>query len=204
MKRPSLQTTRLVRQATEAIKAEARLPRLDALYTTLERDEFLRESNAIEGVRDEASYRQALVAWQHLIKQKGKLTQSVVLQTHKLLMRNQPIAGYLRGYFRDCAVYIGDRTGTNHRHVPLAIQQWLGHMATYPADKWKELHVEYERIHPFIDGNGRTGRMFMNWFRLKHGLPLLIIRTGGEQREYYSWFKKENERKPVKRFARYL
>lgn len=52
----------------------------------------------------------------------------------------------------------------------------------------KNHHVEYEIIHPFVDGNGRTGRMFMNWERLKGGLPILVIHEGEEQQEYYKWF----------------
>ena len=51
----------------------------------------------------------------------------------------------------------------------------------------KASHIAYERIHPFIDGNGRTGRMFMNWQRLKAGLPILVIKEK-EKQEYYKWF----------------
>ncbi len=59
----------------------------------------------------------------------------------------------------------------------------------------KMLHVEYERIHPFVDGNGRTGRMFMNWWRMKNGLPVLVIHEGEEQMDYYQWFKDSQDRK---------
>ncbi len=53
---------------------------------------------------------------------------------------------------------------------------------------WKELHVMYERIHPFLDGNGRTGRIFMNWTRVKRcKLPVLVIKEE-ERQEYYKWF----------------
>jgi len=51
----------------------------------------------------------------------------------------------------------------------------------------KKLHVHYEAIHPFIDGNGRTGRMFMNYWRVKVGLPILVIKEL-ERHEYYEWF----------------
>ncbi len=57
-------------------------------------------------------------------------------------------------------------------------------------EEWsQQLHVSYEKIHPFVDGNGRTGRMFMNWWRLTNGLPLLIIHEGDEQYNYYQWFQ---------------
>lgn len=38
-----------------------------------------------------------------------------------------------------------------------------------------ESHITFEKIHPFSDGNGRTGRMVMNYSLLKNGLPPLII-----------------------------
>ena len=50
-------------------------------------------------------------------------------------------------------------------------------------------HIWFEKIHPFEDGNGRTGRILMNIQRLNAGLPLLIIHEGKEQMEYYKWFQ---------------
>ena len=41
------------------------------------------------------------------------------------------------------------------------------------AAKW---HGYYEYLHPFRDGNGRTGRLLSNFILLKTGHPLLIIR----------------------------
>lgn len=39
-----------------------------------------------------------------------------------------------------------------------------------------EAHIQFEKIHPFSDGNGRTGRMVMNYSLLENNLPPLIIR----------------------------
>ena len=36
-------------------------------------------------------------------------------------------------------------------------------------------HHKFEKIHPFMDGNGRTGRMIMNYILLKNNLPPTII-----------------------------
>ena len=55
-------------------------------------------------------------------------------------------------------------------------------------DKITENHVKFESIHPFVDGNGRTGRLLMNWIRIKIGLPILVIKES-EKFEYYKWFE---------------
>ena len=36
-------------------------------------------------------------------------------------------------------------------------------------------HLNFENIHPFADGNGRTGRTLMNYFLMTHGLPPVIV-----------------------------
>ena len=37
-------------------------------------------------------------------------------------------------------------------------------------------HHKFEKVHPFMDGNGRTGRMILNYILIKHKYPPLIIR----------------------------
>lgn len=38
-----------------------------------------------------------------------------------------------------------------------------------------EKHIEFERIHPFNDGNGRTGRMIILYSLLENNIPPIII-----------------------------
>lgn len=157
-------------------------------------EEFIRESNAIEGVYDEQSFQEALEAWDY-IKGKPILTIPEILHTHELLMRSQPIPSHSLGWWRSCRIFVGGREGLNWQYIPNAMEDWVQMMNLqfdYDKDAMehhsKKLHVTYERIHPFIDGNGRTGRMFMNWWRLRNNLPLLIIKES-EVEDYYSWFK---------------
>lgn len=151
--------------------------------------EFLRESNAIEGVYDEDSLVQAEAAFAYLLKQKV-MTPSVVCNTHKILMTGQGLYADELGAYRRVAVYIGGKAALMSLLIPERMDEWCKRMNN-PAlvEHWKEMHVEYEKIHPFVDGNGRTGRMFMNWQRIRAGLHLHIIHEGAEQREYYGWFK---------------
>lgn len=147
--------------------------------------EFLRESNAIEGVVDDDSLTQAIIAWDYLI-QKPELSVGVVLNTHKILMLNQPLQPNERGYFRRCGVSVGGRYGLEWYKIPETIWEWCERANLYPR-QWRKMHIEYEVIHPFIDGNGRTGRMFLNWQRLKCGYEIKVIKNA-EKEKYYRWF----------------
>lgn len=160
-------------------------------------EEFLRESNAIEGIYDEDSLQQALYAWQYLSEQ-NDLTVGVVLKTHKILMLNHNLLPSEKGYFRSVTVYIGGKPAINALKINDQIYDWVERM-NEPGSSHSELmtdeeiskylHIKYEKIHPFVDGNGRTGRMFMNWWRIRNNLPILVIYEGDEQMEYYKWFK---------------
>ncbi len=147
--------------------------------------EFLQESNFIEGVVDSQSLDDAVLAWEFCIAQ-PKLTEVVIRETHKILMKNQKIWEEDKGRYRSIMVYIGGKAALNAVHISGEIQKWCRKMKRLPAD-WKGMHVAYEKIHPFIDGNGRTGRIFMNWHRARLGLSTLIIKEL-EKYQYYQWF----------------
>lgn len=150
-------------------------------------NEFLKESNAIEGVFDEQSLVDALKAWQYIEKQK-KLSLPNVLETHKILMRNQSLDKRWKGKLRTVPVWIGLREGSNWRTLPYNIMNWIDKANRIKTiNEIKQDHVEYEDLHPFADGNGRTGRIFMNWQMIKNGFDILIIKEE-ERQEYYTWF----------------
>ena len=151
-------------------------------------DDFIRESNAIEGVYDNQSIGDAREAYLYCTSNE-LLNIEVILKTHSMLMANQPVAPEHKGFFRKEAVFIGGREAPGAVGIPYLIQQWLETTNQAKSEKQIKLdHIEYERIHPFIDGNGRTGRIFMNFQRQKAGLPILVIRES-EKQNYYKWFE---------------
>jgi Fic family protein len=168
------------------------------MITTEELD-FLRESNNIEEEWDDKSLQDAILAWEH-VRSKQKLTRKLILEVHALLMRSRDtLENTQKGVFRDGPVWVGLREGKPWYVVPELIENWLSSVnadahlngmlrQVGSEDKAKELHVQYEHIHPFFDGNGRTGRIFYNWHRMRIGLPVQIIHYGKEQQEYYTWF----------------
>ena len=150
-------------------------------------EEFLRESNAIEREYSEESYTDSWKAWKFLVNF-DELTLSRLLEVHRVLMLNlnKNIAGRIRR--------INVRIGYVKALAPERVEEKLNQLLNWvpkTEEDIKKWHVEYETIHPFEDGNGRTGRIFMNWQRVLNDLPLLIIHEGEEQSEYYTWFRQQ-------------
>lgn len=158
---------------------------------------FLKESNRIEQEMSDIAFADAQAAWAFL-EDKDRMTPSVILCIHDLLMKN--IDKDIAGDWRDCPVMIGGRV------VPYVSQALIEdevkrlctqimHSIEEKINVSQDLHIAFEYIHPFTDGNGRVGRIIYNWHRLKLGLPIHIIKAdwpkkNGEQMTYYSWFKK--------------
>lgn len=55
-------------------------------------------------------------------------------------------------------------------------------------DKIARYHIEFERIHPFEDRNGRTGRLLINYELLKNNLPPVVI-TKEDRIKYFEFLK---------------
>lgn len=156
--------------------------------------EFLQESNRIEGEYSSVADHDAYEAWNYAFKNRGKINIAYILEIHRLLMRH--LRPDIAGKIRDCDVYIGGQRkpfiseslieGELLMRVCFEI---IMRGALDKRKKAKEVHIAFENIHPFQDGNGRVGRILYNIHRLKLGLLIYIIHSGEEQSEYYGWFR---------------
>ncbi len=153
---------------------------------TSKTQEFLRESNYIEGEYSHIALRDAHEAWAYAVVRKH-LTLNDIKQIHYLLMRN--LRPDIAGKWRTCDVYIGGerKRFSSIRSLEKKVSEWIEGLK---INDYKTAHILFENIHPFEDGNGRTGRILMNWQITRKSSPLLIIHSGEEQMEYYKWFRK--------------
>lgn len=152
---------------------------------TPEVTEFLKNSNAIEQVFDETSLADAENAFS-FISSFNQIDLYELLHCHDILMANQPIEEEYKGKFRNCPVWVGGHDTQHYKLIPTFMDTFLDKINK--DEDWKETHVFFEKCHPFIDGNGRIGRILMNWHRQRIGLPILDIATVKQVLDYYKWF----------------
>lgn len=155
-------------------------------------DKYLRElieqSNLIEGIDDPAEIDQSLVAWNDLITRKV-LGHAAICKTQKVITLHQHnLMPHQRGYYRSMSqvnVIVGGYVAPSHTMVELLMGNWVLDYASLTP--W-EAHVRFEKIHPFVDGNGRTGRMLMWWHELSLGQEPTLIKAS-ERQAYYAKLK---------------
>lgn len=152
--------------------------------------QWIRESNLIESVNERAADEVCTKAYKKFLR--GPLTLKTVLKLHGEIMADRDIYGgphpEWKGALRNIDVSVGGRNCPAWQQVPGLIMHWFSVWALADIEESiKQAHVEFEHIHPFADGNGRVGRMVMNYQRDKIGLPPANI-TWLERWDYYAWF----------------
>lgn len=119
---------------------------------------------------------------------KQPLNTDVILLLHKMLLTN--IRDEVVGRFRinEEMVRVGEHIGLPPEFIAGRIQEILinyNSKIEIPfIHRVAMLHAEFESIHPFIDGNGRIGRVINNYLLTREGFPPVIVRNK-EKESYY-------------------
>ena len=144
-----------------------------------------------------------------LVKEQEPLSESVIKQIHYLVLADKKED---RGVYRRVPVRI---MGAKHEPVqPYLIQPKMERLledyrnnTEHIITKLARFHIEFEGIHPFIDGNGRTGRLLVNLELMKAGYPPIDIKFK-DRVAYYNAFDDYYEKHRLdvmeKLFAEYL
>ena len=123
--------------------------------------------------------------------QETEVTKELILLLHYMLIGgiDDAIAGRFRkqGEYVRVSTHVAPAPEHVERMIEGVITNYTSELSMYFADRIAHFHLEFETIHPFNDGNGRIGRVLMNYQLQRLGFPILIIRDR-EKKEYYKAF----------------
>lgn len=130
-----------------------------------------------------------------------------LLLFHRMLLSN--IDESIAGRFRGEGEYV--RVGTHIAAAPERIEglmsemvvRYASNLAAHPVERLARFHLQFENIHPFLDGNGRIGRVALNYLLQQLGFPPVIIRTKGKEK-YYAMLREFDTAGKVKPFGQHL
>ena len=163
--------------------------------------EYTYNSNAIEGntltieqkpLKDHmeaVGHKEAFDFVSELVKENVPISESIIKQIHYLVLADKRED---RGVYRRVPVRI---MGAQHEPVqPYLIEPKMEHLLhdfverkEHIVTKLARFHIEFEGIHPLIDGNGRTGRLLVNLELMKKGYPPIDIKFA-DRVSYYNAF----------------
>jgi Fic family protein len=166
---------------------------------------FIFESNAIEGSRLSQEEVEAIVKKKYLkksttrkeiievenslkafalIRSAGfKLNQHSIIALHDELIKG---LGTAAGYKKEEIIVNNKPTVAPNkvRSGMTNLLKWWNKQSKKnipPLITAAEFHQRFEQIHPFIDGNGRTGRLLFNWMLLKSGYGVILFKNKNRQ-----------------------
>ena len=136
-------------------------------------------------------HRDAFLYIQDIAKQELPLSEFVIKNIHSLVLMNQPED---KGIYRKIPVRI---MGAYTEPVqPYLIEPKMTELLAANEERKitmsvieriARFHLEFEGIHPFIDGNGRTGRLIMNLDLIRNGYPAINVKFA-DRKKYYDAF----------------
>lgn len=158
---------------------------------------------------DAVGHKEAFDFVRELVQDRAPLSERTIKQIHYLVLADKKEDG---GVYRRVPVKI---MGAQREPVqPYLIQSEMERLlSSYQAStahiipRLARFHIEFEGIHPFIDGNGRTGRLLVNLELMKAGYPPIDIKFTDRLAYYRAFDEYESARGPdamTKLFAGYV
>jgi len=133
-------------------------------------------------------HRDAFIYVQEIAKNEVALSEHVIKNIHSLVLMNRPDD---KGQYRRIPVRI---MGAYTEPVqPFLIEPKMNELIAINEARKNEMttveriarfHLEFEGIHPFIDGNGRTGRLLLNLELIRNGFPPINVKFTDRKRYY--------------------
>lgn len=127
-----------------------------------------------------------------------ELDREIILFLHQMLISG--IDDGIAGRFRKQHEYV--RVGTHiapapehlERMIEALFEDYSSDLTSFFSDKIAKFHLTFETIHPFLDGNGRIGRVIINYQLQRLNFPPIIVRDK-EKQDYYRAFTEYKDNK---------
>lgn len=147
------------------------------------------DSKPLKDHMEAVGHKEAFDFVSELVKDDVPISEGIIKQIHYLVLADKRED---RGVYRRVPVRI---MGAQHEPVqPYLIEPKMEQLlydfaasTEHIVTKLARFHIEFEGIHPFIDGNGRTGRLLVNLELMKSGLPPIDIKFT-DRIAYYNAF----------------
>jgi len=132
-------------------------------------------------------------AFDHILSCRGDINRQFILKLHEIVTRNtlDDDIGDQTGRYRNVRVYIrgAEWMPPGPEDVPEDMKKLLSwytrnRKKLHPLITASYFHVGFETVHPFVDGNGRVGRLLMNFILHRNGFPMVNI-PESRKLEYY-------------------
>ncbi len=151
-------------------------------------------------------------AFDFILKTREDISKKFILQLHKIVVKNT-LKSELQnqiGEYRGLQVYIRgvEWLPPKPEEVPAEMKMLLSRYSKnkktlHPLIVAAYFHSAFEIIHPFVDGNGRVGRLLMNFILYKHKFPMINI-PNAKKHNYYTCLQESQANGNLRPFIEFL
>ncbi len=139
-----------------------------------------------------------------MLDEKEDISNNLLLKWHKEIFGDTK--SDIAGKYRDYMVRVGDYRAPDWQDVENLMSQFIKFLKESKINQVElaaRTHYRFEQIHPFGDGNGRIGRLIINYILWWNGYPMIIIEYK-KRRSYYKALGGDEDRFVKYFLRRYL